>query len=48
MRAEDAFDVGAVHRWLASQVSGLAGVALPEVGQFPGGASNLTYLLRYP
>ncbi|MDQ1418272.1 MAG: hypothetical protein QOJ52_234 [Acidimicrobiaceae bacterium] len=48
VRAEDAFDVGAVHRWLASQVSGLAGVALPEVGQFPGGASNLTYLLRYP
>jgi aminoglycoside phosphotransferase (APT) family kinase protein len=48
VRAEDAFDVGAVHRWLAAREAGLAGLALPEVGQFPGGASNLTYLLRYP
>lgn len=46
VRAEDSFDVAAVHGWLESQVDGLAG--LPEVRQFPGGASNLTYLLRYP
>ena len=46
VRAEDKFDTGAVHEWLSSQVDGLVG--LPEVRQFPGGASNLTYLLRYP
>ncbi len=51
VRDEDAFDVGAVAAWLrrhaapefATVVSGE-----PEVRQFPGGASNLTYLLRYP
>jgi len=46
VRAEDAFDTSAVHEWLSSHVDGLVG--LPEVRQFPGGASNLTYLLRYP
>ena len=46
VRAEDKFDTGAVHEWLSSHVDGLVG--LPEVRQFPGGASNLTYLLRYP
>jgi aminoglycoside phosphotransferase (APT) family kinase protein len=46
VRDEDAFDAAAVHEWLSSTVDGLAGV--PEVGQYPGGASNLTYLLRYP
>jgi aminoglycoside phosphotransferase (APT) family kinase protein len=46
VRAEDGFDTGAVHGWLSSHVDGLVG--LPEVRQFPGGASNLTYLLRYP
>jgi len=46
VREEDWFDVNAVHEWLASRVDGLAG--LPEVRQFPGGASNLTYLLSYP
>ena len=52
VRDEDAFDVGAVADWLRRQeldpsVAGdLAGV--PEVRQFTGGASNLTYLLRYP
>lgn len=42
----EAFDVDAVAAWLAGQGVGLTG--LPEVRQFPGGASNLTYLLRYP
>ncbi len=46
VRAEDAFDVGAVHRWLSPQITKLE--ALPEVSQFRSGASNLTYLLRYP
>ncbi|MFL6145334.1 MAG: phosphotransferase family protein [Labedaea sp.] len=45
-RDEDRFDTAAVHDWLSSQVDGLSG--MPEVRQFPGGASNLTYLLRYP
>lgn len=39
VREEDAFDVAAVEQWL-----GRGPVA--EVRQFPGGASNLTYLLR--
>jgi aminoglycoside phosphotransferase (APT) family kinase protein len=46
VREEDSFDTAAVHGWLSSHVDGLDG--LPEVRQFPGGASNLTYLLRYP
>ncbi len=45
LRAEDAFDVAVVDRFLKERVAGLDG--LPEVAQFPGGASNLTYLLRY-
>ncbi|WP_277370597.1 phosphotransferase family protein [Rhodococcus rhodochrous] len=45
VREEDAFDVDAVAAWL-TQAAGITGV--PEVRQFSGGASNLTYLLRYP
>ncbi len=45
VRAEDAFDVGAVHAWLRERADVPA--AAPEVRQFSGGASNLTYLLRY-
>jgi aminoglycoside phosphotransferase (APT) family kinase protein len=49
VRDEDAFDVEAAHEWLATHV---ADVDLrhrtPRVRQFGGGASNLTYLLRYP
>ena len=50
VRDEDAFDLGAVDAWLrGTGASGLgAPGALPEVRQFAGGASNLTYLLRYP
>jgi len=51
VREEDAFDVSAVAAWLREHAaSGFADVVagLPEVRQFPGGASNLTYLLRYP
>ncbi|MCW2614033.1 MAG: aminoglycoside phosphotransferase [Frankiales bacterium] len=46
LRPEDAFDVGGLHRWLSTRVGGLGGP--PVVRQFAGGASNLTYLLRYP
>ena len=54
VRDEDAFDVAAVAGWLREHatlpegwaVDDLAGT--PEVRQFRGGASNLTYLLRYP
>ncbi|GAA4553503.1 phosphotransferase family protein [Amycolatopsis samaneae] len=47
VRAEDAFDAAALHTWLAGRVPGLGGEP-PRVRQFPGGASNLTYLLSYP
>jgi aminoglycoside phosphotransferase (APT) family kinase protein len=47
VRAEDTFDVAAVHAWLSAKVEGL-GDEPPQVRQFPGGASNLTYLLTYP
>ncbi|MGH8775506.1 MAG: phosphotransferase family protein [Jiangellaceae bacterium] len=46
VRPEDAFDLGALTAWLAGHVDGLHGV--PEVRQFTGGASNRTFLLRYP
>ncbi|SEQ33842.1 phosphotransferase family protein [Streptomyces radiopugnans] len=46
VRAEDAFDVARVDAWLKERLDGLTGT--PEVTQFSGGASNLTYLLRYP
>ena len=60
VRDEDAFDVEAVAAWLRSitpdDPTVLDGVDLgddddpviPEVRQYTGGASNLTYLLRYP
>lgn len=48
VRDEDAFDVAAVDGWLRGQVSGLSTLpGLPQVRQFAGGASNLTYLLSY-
>ncbi|GAA0575293.1 phosphotransferase family protein [Kribbella sandramycini] len=46
VRAEDAFDVAAMDTWLRQQTELPPGV--PEVKQFSGGASNLTYLLSYP
>ncbi len=51
VREEDAFDVEAVARWLCDNASEADRASLdgvPEVRQFSGGASNLTYLLRYP
>lgn len=46
VRTEDAFDVVALDAWVRERVDLPAG--LPEVRQFGGGASNLTFLLRYP
>ena len=45
VREEDAFDIEQVHRWLSNFISE---VSAPEVMQFRSGASNLTYLLKYP
>lgn len=46
LRDEDAFDIAKVDAFLKQHVEGLHGTA--TVRQFPGGASNLTYLLSYP
>jgi aminoglycoside phosphotransferase (APT) family kinase protein len=50
VREEDAFDVDAVVGWLREHAEAfrddLGGT--PDVRQFPGGASNLTYLLQFP
>ena len=51
VRDEDAFDVSAVATWLREQASPEVAADLvgdPEVRQFSGGASNLTYELRWP
>ncbi len=50
MRDEDTFDVEAVAGWLREHAAAFRDdlVGAPEVRQFPGGASNLTYLLSYP
>ncbi|MGA0877201.1 MAG: phosphotransferase family protein [Candidatus Nanopelagicaceae bacterium] len=45
VRDEDAFDVAKVHDWLSRYIEE---GELPEVKQFRSGASNLTYLLKYP
>lgn len=47
-REEDAFDVLALDSWLRPRLPSTPGSELPVVEQFAGGASNLTYLLRYP
>jgi aminoglycoside phosphotransferase (APT) family kinase protein len=46
VREEDAFDVPAMTAWLREHGDGVPD-GTPEVRQFPGGASNLTYLLSY-
>lgn len=48
VRAEDEFDAEATATWLRANASDAAGLTgMPEVRQFSGGASNLTYLLTY-
>lgn len=46
VRDEDAFDLARVDAFIKQHIAGLSGT--PELRQFPGGASNLTYLLSYP
>jgi aminoglycoside phosphotransferase (APT) family kinase protein len=50
VRDEDAFDVEAVAAWLREHATAFRDdlIGTPSVRQFPGGASNLTYLLSYP
>jgi aminoglycoside phosphotransferase (APT) family kinase protein len=45
VREEDCFDVSAMHAWLRQHIDE---ADEPEVLQFRSGASNLTYLLKYP
>ncbi|TVP91104.1 MAG: phosphotransferase family protein [Pseudomonadaceae bacterium] len=46
IRAGEELDADAVDRYLKTQIEGLQGT--PTIRQFPGGASNLTYLVAYP
>lgn len=46
VRAGEELDAARVDAFLKSRLAGLEGT--PEIGQFARGASNLTYLLRYP
>ncbi len=49
VRSEDAFDVAAVDAWLREHADASSwGDGLPQVKQFSGGASNLTYQVSYP
>lgn len=50
IRDEDSFDVEAFHRWVLAHAPSVAEGAdgPPSIEQFPGGASNLTYLVHYP
>ena len=45
-REGEELDAGVIDAYLKSQIPGLTGE--PQIRQFPGGASNLTYLLEYP
>lgn len=46
VRSGEALDIAVVDAFLKTHIAGLSGT--PDVRQFAGGASNLTYLLRYP
>jgi aminoglycoside phosphotransferase (APT) family kinase protein len=49
VRDEDAFDVRAAAAWLREHAADPAGLdGRPDVRQFAGGASNLTFELRWP
>jgi aminoglycoside phosphotransferase (APT) family kinase protein len=47
VRDEDAFDAAAVATWLRQHAPAYELAGTPRVRQFPGGASNLTYLLEW-
>ncbi|UVE19496.1 phosphotransferase family protein [Pseudomonas sp. LS44] len=46
IREGEELDATAIDTYLKFHISGLSGT--PRISQFPGGASNLTYLLEYP
>nr|WP_314484241.1 phosphotransferase family protein [uncultured Pseudomonas sp.] len=46
IRSGEELNAGAVDGYLKAKVPGLTGQ--PVISQFPGGASNLTYLIEYP
>ena len=46
IRDGEELDPAAIDAYLKTQIPGLHGT--PRISQFPGGASNLTYLLEYP
>ncbi|MDI1290951.1 MAG: phosphotransferase, partial [bacterium] len=50
VRDEDSFDVDSFHQWVLANAPAIAVGAEgpPAIDQFPGGASNLTYLVHYP
>jgi len=47
-RSREMLDAGRVAEWLAAAHPELGALGEPSVRQFPGGASNLTYLLCFP
>ena len=48
LRSSDSFDREAVNEWVKESVPSLSDLSgVPEVFQYRGGASNLTYLLKY-
>jgi len=46
IRDGEELPAGVIDAYLKAQITGLTGE--PRISQFPGGASNLTYLLEYP
>jgi len=46
IREGEELDAAAIDPYLKANIPGLTGT--PRISQFPGGASNLTYLLEYP
>jgi aminoglycoside phosphotransferase (APT) family kinase protein len=46
IRDGEELDTGIIDAYLKAHIPGLSGT--PQISQFPGGASNLTYLLQYP
>lgn len=46
VRPGEALDAKRIDPYLKAHIPGLSGT--PDISQFPGGASNLTYLLTYP
>ncbi len=49
IRAGEELDAALIDPYLKASIASLNGVMeLPRISQFPGGASNLTYLVQYP